>query len=310
MAISSGSRLGPYEVSSRIAAGGMGEVWRAKDTRLDRDVAIKVLPAIFASDAQLKIRFEREAKTISSLNHPHICTLHDVGNDSGIDYLVMEMIEGESLAGRLKKGRLPLDQVLRIGAEIAEALHAAHGRGIVHRDLKPGNIMLTKSGARLLDFGLAKAIGGSAVSSLSMATTTPPISAAGAILGTFQYMAPEQLEGAEADARTDIFAFGAVLYEMLAGRRAFEGKSQASLISAIMTASPAAVSNTLTSAPYALDRVVEKCLRKDPERRWQSAQDLADELSWIVERAPAAPPLSTAAPVRRRRFWPVAAAVS
>src|SRR5688572_26633381 len=223
MAISSGSRLGPYEVSSRIAAGGMGEVWRAKDTRLDRDVAIKVLPAIFASDAQLKIRFEREAKTISSLNHPHICTLHDVGHDSGIDYLVMEMIEGESLADRLKKGRLPLDQILRIGAEIAEALHAAHGRGIVHRDLKPGNIMLTKSCAKLLDYGLAKTSADAPVivEATGLVTEAKPLTREGTILGTFQYMAPELFEGLDADAQTDIFALGVVLYEMATGRRAF-----------------------------------------------------------------------------------------
>ena len=300
MTIGSGSRLGPYEVSSRIGAGGMGEIWRAKDTRLDRDVAIKVLPAIFASDAQLKIRFEREAKTISSLNHPHICTLHDVGHDSGIDYLVMEMIEGESLADRLKKGRLPLDQVLRIGAEIAEALHAAHGRGIVHRDLKPGNIMLTKSGAKLLDFGLAKSSSDAPVivEATGLVTEAKPLTREGMILGTFQYMAPEQFEGVDADAQTDIFALGVVLYEMATGRRAFEGKTRTSLIAAIVSGEPQPVTDFAPEVPGALEHVIRKCLEKMPENRWHSAHDVASELRWIGSRGS-----ELSVPPPRRRKW-------
>ncbi|PYQ53264.1 MAG: hypothetical protein DMF59_02305 [Acidobacteria bacterium] len=222
MQVAAGTRLGPYEIVAPLGAGGMGEVYRARDTRLDRDVAVKVLPAEFRTDAQLKIRFEREAKTISQLNHPHICTLFDVGDG----YLVMEMLEGESLADRIAKGPLPVEDVLRIGIQIASALDRAHRQGIVHRDLKPGNIMLTRSGAKLLDFGLAK--GGAALpSALSQATIQKPLTQEGTIIGTFQYMAPEQLEGHEADPRSDIFALGVVLYEMVTGKRAFEGKRPA-----------------------------------------------------------------------------------
>src|SRR5438132_3894449 len=218
MTITPGTRLGPYEIVAPIGAGGMGEVYKARDTRLERSVAIKVLPVEFAQDAQFKIRFEREAKTISQLNHPHICTLYDVGDG----YLVMELLEGETLAERLTHGAMSTEEVLRYGIEIAEALDKAHRQGIVHRDLKPGNIMLTKSGSKLLDFGLAK----SAPSVVDLAGTTQqkPLTQEGTIVGTFQYMAPEQLEGVEADARTDIFALGAVLYEMATGKRAFEGK--------------------------------------------------------------------------------------
>ena len=288
----------------------MGEVWRATDTRLEREVAIKVLPASFAADAQLRIRFEREAKTISSLNHPHICTLHDVGHDDGIDYLVMEMIEGETLADRLKKGSLPLDQVLKIGAEIAEALDTAHARGIVHRDLKPGNVMLTKTGAKLLDFGLAKSGTDNAVvvdGSTGLATEAKPLTREGTILGTFQYMAPEQFEGVDADARTDIFALGVVLYEMATGRRAFEGKTRTSLIAAIVSGEPKALSEVVPFTPGALEHVVRKCLEKEPEDRWHSAHDVAAELRWIAEGTPEGLP----APRRRTRervAWGVALA--
>src|SRR5688500_18622898 len=225
--VAAGTRLGPYEIASRIGAGGMGEVWKARDTRLDRSVAIKILPAEFAENAQLKARFEREAKTISQLNHPHICTLYDVGDD----YLVMELIEGETLADRLARGALPLADVLKYGAQIADALDRAHSAGVVHRDLKPGNVMITRTGAKLLDFGLAKA---AELEVFDGATVQKPLTQEGTILGTFQYMAPEQLESSEADARTDIFALGATLYEMATGQRAFVAKSKASLIAAIV----------------------------------------------------------------------------
>ena len=244
MALNTGDRLGPYEVLAPLGAGGMGEVYKAKDTRLDRTVAIKVLPSHLSDNPQLKERFEREARAVSSLNHPHICTLYDIGSENGIDFMVMEHIEGQTLADRLNKGALPFDQALQYGSEIADALDKAHRQGVVHRDLKPGNIMLTKAGAKLLDFGLAKMTaaetGAEGLSALP--TEAKPLTQEGSILGTFQYMAPEQLEGKEADARTDIFAFGAVAYEMLTGKRAFMGKSQASLIVAIMEKDPPAMS--------------------------------------------------------------------
>ena len=262
----------------------MGEVYKARDTRLDRTVAIKVLPEHVASDPDLKQRFEREAKTISSLNHPHICTLYDIGSQDGIDFLVMEYLDGETLAQRLEKGALPLDQALQVAIEIADALDKAHRQGITHRDLKPGNIMLTKAGAKLLDFGLAKLkpshqgpVG------VSAPTVSAGLTGEGAILGTLQYMAPEQLEGKEADARTDIFAFGALVYEMVTGMRAFDGDSQAALIGAILKDDPRPVSAIQPVSPVMLDRVVSKCLAKDPEGRWQTAHDLHDDLRWITE---------------------------
>src|SRR5690349_10136998 len=220
MALSPGTKLGPYEVVAPIGAGGMGEVYRAKDTRLDRSVAIKVLPAHFSADPIRKQRFEREAKTISSLNHPHICVLYDVGQQDGTDYLVMECVEGETLAKRLEKGPLPLEQVLKYGAQIADALDKAHRSGIVHRDLKPGNIMLTTTGAKLLDFGLAKPAAPVLIGATLTATPRSPMTEEGTILGTFQYMSPEQVEGKEVDGRSDIFSFGAVLYEAVTGRKA------------------------------------------------------------------------------------------
>src|SRR6266496_4036549 len=221
MPVTAGTRLGPYEILSPLGAGGMGEVYKARDTRLDRTVAIKVLPQHLSSSPEVRQRFEREAKTISQLSHPHICALYDVGNQDGVEYLVMEYLEGETLAERLVKGPLPAEQILRYGIEIADALDKAHRQGIVHRDLKPGNVMLTKSGVKLLDFGLAKAMAPaqpqSALTSGPTVAGTPNVTQEGTILGTFQYMAPEQLEGKEADGRTDIFAFGAVLYEMATG---------------------------------------------------------------------------------------------
>src|SRR5580658_2077924 len=286
MALQPGNRLGPYEILSAIGAGGMGEVYRAKDTRLDRIVAIKILPDHLADRAELRERFEREAKTISSLNHPHICTLHDVGHQDGNDFLVMEYLEGETLAQRLVKGPLPLDQVLQYAIEIADALDKAHRKGVTHRDLKPGNIMLTKSGTKLLDFGLAKLkqeVAPANVQLSQLPTANEPLTAQGTIVGTLQYMAPEQLEGKDVDARTDIFAFGAVVYEMATGKRAFEGKSQASLMAKILEIDPPPISSLQPMTPPALDRVVNKCLAKEPEKRWQAASDVCDELKWIAE---------------------------
>jgi Tol biopolymer transport system component len=290
----------------------MGEVWRARDTRLERSVAIKVLPQEFAGNAQLKLRFEREAKAISQLNHPNICTLHDVGDERGTSYLVMELLEGESLADRLARGPLPLADVLRYGVQIAEGLDRAHRAGIVHRDLKPGNIMLTKSGAKLLDFGLAKASGAHVLAPIDDATVTrqksdprAPLTAEGTIVGTFQYMAPEQLEGEPAAARTDIFALGAVLYEMATGRRAFDGKTRTSLIAAIVSGQPPAITNVQPLAPTALDHVISTCLAKERDERWQSAHDVAQELRWI-ETSATAVATSQASP----RRWIAAATVA
>src|SRR5262245_5509830 len=285
MSLGPGTRLGPYEIVSAIGAGGMGEVYKAKDTRLDRMVAIKVLPSHVSDDPALRERFEREARTIGSLNHPHICTLYDVGHQDGTDFLVLEYLEGQTLADRLTKGALPLDQALQLASQIAEGLDKAHRAGIVHRDLKPGNIMLTKSGAKLLDFGLAKVTPAVvAASGLSIAPTGgTPVTLQGTILGTLQYMAPEQIEGQEADARTDIFAVGAVAYEMLTGRKACESKTQAGLISAILKDTPPSVASLRPLTPAALDRIVSTCLAKDPDDRWQSARDLVRGLRWIAE---------------------------
>jgi Tol biopolymer transport system component/predicted Ser/Thr protein kinase len=278
MHVTAGTRLGPYEISSRLGAGGMGEVWRARDTRLDRSVAIKILPAELAQHAQLRLRFEREARAISQLNHPNICTLYDVGDN----YLVMELLEGETLADRIDRGALPLPEVLKYGVEIAEALGRAHRAGIVHRDLKPGNVMITKSGAKLLDFGLARNEVQSPAIDLEGATQQKSLTEEGTILGTFQYMAPEQLEAQPADARTDLFAFGCVMYEMLTGRRAFAGKTRTSLIAAIVSGQPQPLSAVQPLTPPALEHVIQKCLEKDPEERWQSAHDVAEELRWIA----------------------------
>jgi Tol biopolymer transport system component len=280
-----GTKLGPYEIVAPLGAGGMGEVYRARDTRLDRSVAIKILPAQFSSDPVRKQRFEREAKTISSLNHPHICVLHDVGSQDGVDYLVMECVEGETLAKRLEKGPLPVEQVLKYGAQIGDALDKAHRSGIVHRDLKPGNIMLTPAGAKLLDFGLAKPTAPlTSVATLTAAVTqSSPMTEQGAIVGTFQYMSPEQVEGKELDGRSDIFSLGAVLYEMLTGQRAFQGKSQLSVASAILEKEPAPINTIKPMTPPTLDHAIRRCLAKEPEKRWQSAADLAGELQWIAE---------------------------
>ena len=314
MSLHTGARLGPYEVVGPIGAGGMGEVYRARDTRLDRAVAIKVLPSELGSDPEFRARFEREARAISQLQHPNICTLHDVGRHDDTDYLVLEYLEGETLAARLERGTLDPGAALTLAIQIAGALDAAHRAGIVHRDLKPGNVMLVRgatasapSVAKLLDFGLAKPAGPSAGHAPGEAapTRTTPITAQGAILGTFQYMAPEQLEGREADARSDIWAFGCLLYECLTGRRAFEGGSQASLIGAILKDQPAPVSSLAPVAPALLDRVVATCLAKDPDDRWQSAGDLGRELRWMHD-APRTPGASSEAAGSAGRRRPTA----
>jgi serine/threonine protein kinase len=314
MPLANGTKLGPYEIVAPIGAGGMGEVYRARDTRLDRVVAIKVLPEHLADTPASRQRFEREAKSISSLNHPRICQLYDVGSQDCVSYLVMEYLEGETLANRLKKGALLLEQVLKIGMEIAEALDKAHRAGIVHRDLKPSNIMLTKSGAKLMDFGLAKAAGAgpdgpqAAALLLSAAETLTspspqfsPLTSAGAIVGTVQYMSPEQIEGKEADSRSDIFALGAVLFEMATGMRAFEGKSQLSVASAILEMDPQPVSAVHPTSPLALDLAIRTSLAKDPDARFQSAHDLALQLRWIAEASAASVRLAPRSSTRRRK---------
>jgi serine/threonine protein kinase len=300
------TRLGPYEIVAPIGAGGMGEVYKARDSRLGRIVAIKVIPEHLSSQPHARERFEREARAISSLSHPHICPLFDVGHHEGIDYLVMEYLEGETLAHKLKKGPLPLEQVLRYAIEIADALDHAHRHGVIHRDLKPGNIMLTKSAAKVLDFGLAKVRAAEAPAGLTQPMNM--LTEAGAILGTLQYMAPEQLEAKDADARTDIFAFGAVLYEMATGKKAFEGRSRASLIAAILEHEPTQISSLMPTSPAALDWVVRRCLGKDPEDRVQTARDLKSELQWLAKQAPA-PLTPSAASKSEESKWRIWAAV-
>ena len=341
MTLAAGVRLGPYEILAPLGAGGMGEVYKARDTRLGRDVAVKVLPAHLSDSLDLKARFEREARAVAALSHPHICAIYDVGeatviaseakqsNPAGSDrhgppglamtgsvqYLVMELLEGQSLAERLEKGPLPAEQVLKFGVEIADALDKAHRRGIIHRDLKPGNVMLTKSGVKLLDFGLAKTLSLNRTEGLSSLPTEAerPLTEKGTIMGTFQYMAPEQLEGKDADARTDIFSFGCVLHEMATGRKAFTGKSRASLIGAIMNTEPPAISSIQPMAPPALDHVVRRCLAKEPDDRWQSAADVASELKWVAEAGSQAglpAPVVSRRKNRERRIWAVIAVIS
>jgi eukaryotic-like serine/threonine-protein kinase len=340
MSLAPGTRLGPYEILSTIGAGGMGEVYKARDTRLDRIVAIKVLTDVLAGDSQFRDRFEREARTISQLKHPNICTLHDIGRQDGpstgsgqaIDFLVMEFLDGETVGARLAalqvKGKaLGLDEGLTMATQVADGLAAAHAAGIVHRDLKPGNVMLTATGAKLLDFGLAKSGGripgapGTGQAAIHLAdlsapmTMTSPLTSQGAIVGTVQYMAPEQLEGKEADTRSDIFAFGALVHEMLTGARAFQGKTLVSVMASILEHEPPPLSSANASVPAALTRLVQKCLAKDPNRRWQSAADLADELRWIADevRAGVVRPKPDAADQKtsslaRRRPWLIVAA--
>jgi eukaryotic-like serine/threonine-protein kinase len=308
MSVAPGTRLGPYEIVEQIGAGGMGEVFRARDTRLQRTVAIKLLPAALAGNRQFRERFDREARAISSLNHPHICTLHDIGEEAGAAFLVMEHLEGETLASRLARGSLPLGQGLAIAMQIADALDAAHRRGIVHRDVKPANIMVVRRGGssgpsiKLLDFGLARTTSPfmTASGESIAATMTHGLTGDGTILGTVQYMAPEQVEGLEADARTDIFALGVVLYEMLTGRRAFDGRTPASLMGAILKDEPPALAVSQPLTPVSLERLVRRCLAKDPDERWQSARDLKAQLQWVSEGA--SEPLVVPIGLRRRRL--------
>jgi Tol biopolymer transport system component len=316
MTLAAGTKLGPYELQANIGAGGMGEVYRARDTRLDRTVAIKILLSQFSADAELKQRFDREAKSISSLNHAHVCQLYDVGSQDGIDFLVMEFLEGETLAARLQRGPIPIAEVVKIASQIAEALEKAHRCGLVHRDLKPGNVMLTQSGAKLMDFGLAKALVRMASASgthtsapllsaaMTMSSPSPqlsPLTSAGAIVGTIQYMAPEQIEGREADARSDIFALGAVLYEMATAKRPFQGKSQITVASAILEKDPEPVSSVQSGVPLAFDRIVQTCLAKDPEERFQTAQDVKLQLRWVLEPEPVS--VAAVTPPARRGPW-------
>ena len=291
MPLIAGTKLGPYEIQSPVGAGGMGEVYRATDTRLNRTVAIKVLPRHLSDNSEAKLRFDLEARAISALSHPNICTLYDIGHQDGTDFLVMEFLEGETLAARLAKGPLPTELVLKHGIEICEGLERAHRSGVVHRDLKPGNIMLTKAGAKLMDFGLAKAVatGPTPISSLSVTLNTPPeshpLTAHGTVVGTFQYMSPEQVEGKAVDARSDIFSLGAVLFEMATGKRAFEGKTTASVIAAVLEREPPPISSVQPVSPSALDRTVKTCLAKDPDERFQTVHDLKLQLKWIAEGA-------------------------
>jgi Tol biopolymer transport system component len=328
MSLAPGTKLGPYEIQSPVGAGGMGEVYRARDTRLERTVAIKVLPEQFSSSPELRQRFEREARALSSFSHPHICHLYDVGSQHGIDYLVMEYLEGETLASRLQRGPLPLDQLLKVAVEVAEALERAHRQGVVHRDLKPGNVMLTKSGAKLMDFGLVKSsasdlgvMAGTAGVPLTpssptrsiAALTAPasPLTQKGTILGTFQYMAPEVLQGAEADARSDIFSFGCLVYEMATARPAFEGRSQLSVLAAILEKDPEPISNLMPITPPALEHVVKGCLAKDPDERFQTAHDVKMQLKWMSEAGASAIRPALPVPARRKHLewvaWGVAA---
>ena len=308
MTLASGAKLGPYEIVAPLGAGGMGEVYRARDTRLERTVAIKILPVHLSDNPEAKERFDREARVISSLSHPNICHLYDVGVQDGTSYLVMEYLEGETLADRLRKGPLALDQFLKIGIEICEGLEKAHRSGVLHRDLKPGNIMLTKNGTKLMDFGLAKAMPTSTpVSTLTASFNTPaasqPLTGHGTVVGTFQYMAPELLEGQEADARSDLFSLGAVLYEALTARRAFEGKSPLSVASAILEKDPPPISSIKPMTPPALDHAIRRCLTKDREERWQTACDLGSELKWIAESGPSAGGTVPVAAPGRSRDW-------
>jgi eukaryotic-like serine/threonine-protein kinase len=280
MQLAPGARLGPYEITAAIGEGGMGQVYKAKDTRLGRTVAIKILPALLAADRQFRERFDREARAISQLDHPHICTLHDVGEQDGIAYLVMPFLDGETLEQRLQRGPLPIAEASQFGIQIADALARAHSARILHRDVKPANVMLTKSGARLLDFGLAKTM----AAPVAQVTQTQParLTTQGTIIGTFHYMAPEQVEGADGDVRSDVWGFGCVLYEMLTGARPFDGKSTASVFANILHAPVRPVRDRQPGVGRAFDHVVQRCLEKDPDARWQSMADVAHELRWAA----------------------------
>jgi Tol biopolymer transport system component/predicted Ser/Thr protein kinase len=307
MSLAAGRRLGPYEIVALLGVGGMGEVYKARDTRLDRTVAIKVLPPHTAERPDFRQRFEREARAVSALNHPHICTLYDIGQEAGRDYLVMEYLDGQTLADRLRRGALPLNETLRTAREVADALDRAHRTGIVHRDLKPGNIMLTKDGAKVLDFGLAKmrtpGAGMAASGGSEMQTLTSPLTGEGSILGTLQYMAPEQLEGREADARSDIFSFGAVLYEMATGRKPFDARTQAGLIAQIMQTDPPGISAVLPQAPAAFEHLTRTCLAKAPDDRRQTMRDVLTDLNWMNSPASQQEPSKPITAKRSLAMW-------
>ena len=293
-----GARIGPYEIQHLLGAGGMGEVYKARDTRLGRTVAIKVLPPAPASNPHALQRFEREARAVSTLNHPHICTLHDIGQHDGVVFLVMEFLDGETLAQRLAKGPLSIEEALRYAREIADALDEAHGHDIIHRDLKPSNVVLTKTGAKLLDFGIAKLYEDPAAA--TVAATRTSLTHAGDIEGTPQYMAPEQIEGQPVDARTDIFAFGALIYEMIAGRKAFDAPSRAGLIAMIANAGPPSLADAGVAASPELEQIIRRCLEKRPQDRFPSAHDLALSLEALSTRAQQRPRFPRHVTARRR----------
>src|SRR5215469_11285034 len=298
MPVAKGTRLGPYEIAAGIGAGGMGEVYRAKDTRLDRYVAIKIIHSNLPCTSEFKARFEREARILSSLSHPHICSLYDVGKEGKLEFLVMELLDGETLSNRLRKGPLPVSAVVKLGIEIADALAAAHRLGVIHRDLKPANIMLTANGAKLMDFGLAKPsipVAAGSTNLWEMATATmqspsTPLSGANTLIGTIQYMAPEQIEGKGADERSDIFALGTVLYEAVTGRRAFEGKTHISVASAILQKDPPPIPDDHSDIGLPpLQYTIRTCMAKEPEQRFQTAQDVKLQLKWVAQAAAIAP---------------------
>ena len=309
MSLPPGTRLGPYEILSPLGAGGMGEVYKARDTRLGRMVAVKVLPPHLSASPEARQRLEREAKTISQLSHPHICALFDVGHQDGTDFLVMELLEGEMLSDRLAKGPLSLDQTVRYGVEMAGALDRAHRRGSVHRDLTPGTVMLTQSGVKVLDFGLAKAFAplfpGRDAGETLTASAAVDLSREGAVVGTFQYMAPEQVEGKAADSRSDIFALGVVLYEMATGRKAFAGGSRAAIAAAILGSEPPSIGSVRPPGSAALERLVRTCMAKDPEQRWQTAHDIGLQLAAIGESIPDGVPAADAGRARASTVVPV-----
>jgi eukaryotic-like serine/threonine-protein kinase len=304
MRLSVGSRLGPYEILSLLGAGGMGEVYRARDVRLGREVAIKTLPSDLAHNREFRVRFEREARTLSALSHPNICTMYDIGEVGDVSFLVMEYLEGETLAARVVRKPLPLPELLEIGSDIADALSKAHQRGVMHCDLKPANVMLTRHGAKLLDFGIARDI--STVVALAATaetrTRSGPLPSQGMIIGTFQYMSPEQLQGRAADARTDVFSFGAVLYEAATGRAAFAGDNQSTIIAAVLEKSPTPPRDLRKDVPPSLQAVVHRCMEKDPERRWQCAADVASELRRIAQAPERRAPVVSAKGTRRERI--------
>jgi eukaryotic-like serine/threonine-protein kinase len=305
MQITAGTHLGPYEILAPLGAGGMGEVYRARDTRLDRVVAIKVLRDRLSTDPTGRQRFEREARAVAGLNHPHICQLHDIGRQEETDYLVMECLEGEPLSTRLRKGALPVAETVQIAIQIADALDQAHRKGVVHRDLKPANIMMTRTGAKLLDFGLAKPV--PVIATAPEQTTETVLTGENQIVGTLHYMAPEQLQRSDPDPRTDIFALGAVLYETVTGRRAFDASDSASLIAAILEREPTPASSLVPAIPTGLDRIIRVCLAKNPDERWQSARDLVLQLRWIAEGSPEAQAVE--GPRRANGAWIAATAV-